>query len=308
MLRAFDWRDLPTLHRYRNQGLCLDAALEVTRGSALVPGVLLSYLSPATGIYTWVCADECDEQPLMGQVVHTIDATFARITFLAPIQALESPSILELLDRLAQQAGEREAFNLLAEIDEGEIAFETLRKAGFAIFARQRIWRVNNRKPAKEIYWRVTTSKDAFVVQALYHNVVPGLVQQVEPLSSKHLNGLVSLEEQDVVGYADLKYGPRGIWVHPYIHPDVEDIDLRLHSMLQSIPDKRSRSIYICVRTYQSWLEPALDEMGADPGPMQAVMVKRLAVQQRVTRPFALPAIEGQPEASAPIAQSRRNP
>jgi hypothetical protein len=134
------------------------------------------------------------------------------------------------------------------------------------------------------------------------------LVQQVEPLSSKHLNGLVSLEEQDVVGYADLKYGPRGIWVHPYIHPDVEDIDLRLHSMLQSIPDKRSRSIYICVRTYQSWLEPALDEMGADPGPMQAVMVKRLAVQQRVTRPFALPAIEGQPEASAPIAQSRRNP
>ena len=307
MLRTFDWRDLPTLHRYRNQGLCLDAALEATRGNALVPGILLSYLSPATGIYTWVCADECDEQPLMGQVVHPIDATFARITFLAPIEALESPSILELLDRLAQQAGEREAFNLLAEVDEGVIAFEALRKAGFAIFARQRVWRLKNGKPAKDSYWRATNSKDAFSIQALYHNVVPGLVQQVEPLSSKNLNGLVCLDGQDLIGYADLKYGPHGIWVHPYIHPDVEDIDLWLHTMLQNIPDKRSRAIFICVRTYQSWLEPALNKMGADPGPMQAVMVKRLAVQQKVTRPFALPAIEGQPEASAPIAQSRRN-
>jgi hypothetical protein len=78
--------------------------------------------------------------------------------------------------------------------------------------------------------------------------------------------------------------------------------------MLQSIPDKRSRSFFVCVRTYQSWLEPALNEMNTEQGPMQAVMVKRLAIQHKVTRPFALPAIEGQPDASAPIAQSRRNP
>ena len=33
----------------------------------------------------------------------------------------------------------------------------------------------------------------------------------------------------------------------------------------------------MCVRTYQAWLEHVLEDLGAKPGPQQAVMVKHLA-------------------------------
>ncbi|HBY07397.1 MAG TPA: hypothetical protein DEH22_06285 [Chloroflexi bacterium] len=306
-LRPFDWRDLPVLHRYRTQGLCMDAALSVTRSPNLTPGVLLSYFSPATGIFTWICANDCDEQPLLGQITYTQDEAFARLTFLAPQDALDSPSIIELAEQLASQAGERGALYLLAEIDEKSVAFEQLRKAGFATYARQRIWRLaEETTPTTSNTWSIASKQDAFNVQVLYHNVVPGLVQQVEPLSSKQINGLVSYLDNEIIGYVDLKYGPRGIWAQPFIHPDAENASASLSDILPSLPNQRGRSVYLCVRTYQSWLEGALDELDAQKGPAQAVMVKRLAVQQRSLKPFALPQLEGQREIT-PVSQSQRN-
>ena len=308
-LRPFDWRDLPVLHRYRAQGLCLDAALGVTRGPNLAPGVLLSYLTPVTGIFTWICSNEDDQQPLLGQMSHYSDETFARLTFLAPEEALESPSLADLLEQLAQNAGRHGAFNLLAEVDEQSIAFEPLRKAGFAIYARQRIWKLiknpNNIKP--EIPWTAANSSDSFGVLTLYHNVVPGLVQQVEPLSSKQVNGLVCHYNDEIIGYVDLKYGSRGIWAQPFIHPDVKDVESRLCDLLPSLPNQREREVYLCVRSYQSWLEPALNALESQQSLSQAVLVKRLAVQQRSARPFALPQIEGQREITTPISQSKQN-
>ncbi len=309
-LRPFAWRDLGILHRYRNRALCLDSSLGATRGPVLVPGALLSYLSPATGIFTWVCTNDCDEQPLMGQIVHIAADPFARITFLAPHESLDSPSLLSLLEQLAQQAGERGAFHLLAEIDERSPVFDAMRKAGFAVYARQRIWRfLGAEAPVAtlEIPWEAVASKESFAIQALYHNVVPGLVQQVEPLSADNLRGLVCYKNSDLIGYVELKYGHQGIWAQPFIDPDVENIDRRIQDLINSIPERRARPVNLCVRSYQSWLEPALDALGAAPGPVQAVMVKRLVVHHRVARALALPKIESQPEVSAPIARAKRN-
>ena len=308
-LRPFDWRDLPVLHRYRTKGLCLDTALGVTRGANLTSGVLLSYLAPATGIFTWICANECDEQPLMGQMTHSQDEVFARLSFLAPEETLGSPSLVNLLEQLAVTAGERGAHNLLAETDEDVIAFEALRKSGFAIYARQRIWKLeageNQTEP--KIPWKPVREKDIFGIQILYHNVVPGLVQQIEPLPNKQMRGLVCHYEGEIIGYADLKSGPRGIWVHPFLLPDVEEVDTLLRDLTASIPNQRGRPIYICVRTYQSWLEPALRQLNVEASPSQAVMVKRLAIQKRSPRAFAIPQIEGQGEITTPISQSKQN-
>jgi hypothetical protein len=307
ILRAFDWRDLAVLHRYRHQGLCLDSALGVTRGHTLIPRILLSYLSPGVGISTWVCADQCDPQPLLGQIIHRQGSAVARISFLAPQEALESPSVASLLDQLAQQAGQSGAYHLLAEIDEDSPAFESLRRTGFAVYARQRLWRYRGAAPDQEVThpWRRLSSQNAFAVQALYHNLVPGLVGQIESLANEPLEGLV-YQNGEMLAYAELKYGPRGIWAQPFLHPDAEDVEMHLNNFLHSIPDRRSRDIYLCVRSYQSWLEPGLETLGAEAGPRQAVLVKRMAVPHKVTRPFALPKIEGQPEISAPIAHSRR--
>ena len=133
-IRPFDWRDLPILHRYRNQGLFFDSASVLTRGMMLVPaGALLSYFSPATGIFTYLCdGGQSGDLPLLGQVVHSTGAAYARLSFLAPESALDSGELSVLLDRIALHVGERGAFHILAEIDEHSPAFDALHRSGFA--------------------------------------------------------------------------------------------------------------------------------------------------------------------------------
>ena len=306
MIRPFDWRDLPILHRYRNQGLCLNSALGLTRGKSISPTVLLSYLTPTTGFSTWVNAD--DEWPILGQIHHTPETNFSRVSFLAPERALKDPRTMALLEYLAVQAGQNGAFHLLAEIDELSPAYEVLRRAGFGIFARQRVWKILEKTASEDTSsrWIPVKDRDTIAVQALFHNVVPGLVGQVECLPTRHLQGLVSYKGDDLIGYVSLKYGYYGIWAQPFIHPDVEQIDDHLKQLIASIPDRRSRLIYLCVRSYQSWLEPALGEMDSQSSPMQAVMVKRLALRQKVSVQ-SLPQIEGQTEISAPVVRSQSN-
>lgn len=306
MIRPFDWRDLPILHRYRNKGLCLNSALGLTRGRTISPTVLISYLTPTSGFITLVSVD--DEQPLLGQISHPAESPYSRVSFLAPKRALKHGRVQVLLEHLAKQAGQRGALHLIAEIDELAPVFEVLRQAGFGVFARQRIWKILEEPKKKNLSprWQPVRDDHTVAIQTLFHNVVPGLVGQVESLPVKHLQGLARFKNNELTGYVKLKYGYHGIWAQPFIHPDVEDIDEHLTSMITSIPDRRSRPIYLCVRTYQSWLEPALGEMDSQSSPLQAVMVKRLAVRQKVAL-HALPNIEGQTEISAPVAQSQQN-
>jgi hypothetical protein len=58
------------------------------------------------------------------------------------------------------------------------------------------------------------------------------------------------------------------------------------------------------VRSYQAWLETAIEDLGAEAGPRQAVMAKQLVNQQKALRTFAIPALEGgQPEITAPVVR-----
>ena len=312
-IRPFDWRDLPVLIRYRNQGMFFDTALVLTRGPLLVPaGAILSYFAPATGIFTYLYPDDGNSYgPLMGQVMHSSNATFARLSFLAPQEALESANVPALLEHLIKKIGNRGALHLLAEVDERSIAYEVLRRSSFAIYARQRVWKVDGDTPDDHEmeHWRDGRSRDIMTVRSLYNNLVPGLVQQVEPPPNSHLHGIVYQQKDELLAYVEIKYGLRGIWIQPYIHPDAEELASQLGGLIANLPFRRSRPVYICVRSYQSWLEPAIEDLGATPGPRQAVMVKHLAIAKRLVRSFALKRLEGgHPEITAPIAHSENAP
>jgi len=45
-----------------------------------------------------------------------------------------------LIEHLTAQAGEWQAFHVIAEVDETSEVFIALRKAGFAVYAWQRVW------------------------------------------------------------------------------------------------------------------------------------------------------------------------
>jgi hypothetical protein len=309
MLRPFGWRDLPTLYRYRHQGIFLDSALWLTRGSALIPGFFFSGFSAATGLITWICADECDELPLVGQLYHPTASPAARLTFLAPQEAQQSSSIQQLLEQLARQAGQHGAFHLQAEAEADSAVFDTLRRSGFSAYTRQRIWRYNARLPSEKasLLWRAARPIDRVPVTSLYRQVVPDIVRNIESLKSQPLSGMVFSDGTEFLAYAEIKYGGRGIWVKPVIKPDIEQADQLVEALLRSIPERRARPIFLCVRAYQPHLEPALEALGAEPGTRQIALVKHLAVHHKLRESFALPNLEGRSEASAPLAQTRRN-
>jgi len=287
MIRSFDWRDFPNLHRNRNEGIWLDTSLALTRWMALVPaGALLASLAPATGIFTCVATDDANGGgPVVGQLSHTTGSVKAKLTFITPEEAVETAGVTRLLDHLARVAGERGAHNLLAEVSEISPVYEVLRRNGFVIYTRQRVWEL---KPAENDgpgLWRQVSETDEHDVHYLYHSLVPVLVQQTEPPPWENLNGLAYVEDGELVAYVHLIYGPTGILAQPFIHTGTDHAEALLVSLHDAVPNVRSRPVYLCVRSHQAWLAPFLDELGFESGPRQAVMVKRLAVPLQETVP-----------------------
>jgi hypothetical protein len=311
-IRHFDWRDLPILLRYRHRGIYFDNASILTRGEMLISAAtVLSYFAPAIGTYTYLYVDEDNNSDqLMGQVYHDQGDQLAHLTFLAPETAFENESLHALLEYIVRQVGERGAYHLMAEVDERTTAFEYLRKASFALYVRQRIWRCENEveHQPESTHWREISKQDVIAVRSLYNTLVPPLVQQVESLPTDQMKGLVFYQDDELLAYAEVKYGQRGIWVHPFIHPDIEDVGERLKDLLHNLPNRHSRSIYLCVRSYQAWIEHTLEDMHIESGPMQAVMVKHLAIAKKVKSTFTLPALEGgQQEITTPFMRSEGN-
>jgi hypothetical protein len=312
IIRPFDWRDLPILLRYRKRGVFFDTATFLTRGVLIVPAnAVLSNFANATGVYTYMCKDKEDnDHPLLGQVSHSQGDQIARLLFLTPETSLDSDALLALLEYIVHKIGERGAHHLMAEIDDRTKAFENLRKAGFAPYVHQRIWEFqgSNEHSPSSTQWRDITKGDVIAVRSLYNTLVPPLVQQVESLPTDQMNGFVYFQDGELLAYAEIKYGQRGIWLQPFIHPDTGGFDQRIKELLYNLPNRHSRPIYLCVRSYQSWLEHSLEDMQAKAGPNQAVMVKHLAVAAKVRDAFTLPALEGgQQEITTPFMRSEGN-
>lgn len=300
--RSFDWRDLPKLHAYRNETLYLNKALLLTRGPLQTLGAMLASVVPSVGIFTMV-SEEPDEpeRPLIGQVVHDAGEPYAYVSFLAPEARLNETTLPPLVEHLVMQAASRGILRVLAEVEERSQTLEAFRRAGFAVYTRQRIWKLaDTREAARPINnWRTASSHDLFSIRLLYGNLVPGLVQQVEPASLDHPRGLVYYKDGELLAYVELKYGMRGIWAHPYVHPDIEEATAELVALLQSLPSRHARPIYVCVSAYQSWMDGILEQLDAEAGSRQVLLVKHLTVQKKLERLQALPALEGHPETFA---------
>ncbi len=275
----------------------------------MLSAALISYLAPGIGVFTRV--PEQRSLLVMGQFKHMPGSENAHLTFLTPGSALKQPSALALIDHIVQASGKHGAWRLLADVDEDSLAFEALRRSGFSIHARQRVWQFKETPQQAEHAsdWRVASSQDLIPIRGLYNNLAPALVQQMEPCSQGRPRGIVHYQKGELKAYADFKFGLRGVWVQPFIHPDIEDLRTIFTGLLDKIPDRPSRPIYICVRSYQAWLEPALEELGASARSRQVVMVKQMAqALPKTNRNFAMPTLDsGKPEVSTPIARSEKS-
>ncbi|MBK9924621.1 MAG: hypothetical protein IPP66_04940 [Anaerolineales bacterium] len=271
-IRPLALLDLPYIYSFRDEAVGLDTTRMLTRGNPLGAAGLFSYVNPARHIYSAIANGEKDS--ILGGVIHTRDDTFAKLYYLAPSSQLNHPELPSLIDELSSQAGAWGAFHVLAEVDETNDAFIALRKSGFSVYAWQRMWDISGIAETGSISnWTRVKSIHLPSVQSLYSQIVPPLLHPIEPQPKAAIGWMCN---EGAKCYVSVTHGVHGIVLTPLIHPDATNVSEKLSALISNLPDRRNRPVYICVRSYQAWLEPVLADLGAKAAERQAVMVKHL--------------------------------
>jgi len=103
---------------------------------------MLSYLNPGKGIFTGVTTSGNGGTHPIGQVHYIHGRRSARMSFILPDSAAGQGNLGALHRPAWYQSGLWGACNVLAEVDENSSLFETLRRAGFMVYARQQVWQL----------------------------------------------------------------------------------------------------------------------------------------------------------------------
>ncbi len=313
MIRPFNLRDLPLVHRLSELGVSLHTESALTKNLHPTRGALFSLVGGDFPTYVW----KSDKNGLAGFIQLCLDeeSIHAHILYLSstgegqiagdpntkavsndeavngerPYQVIED-AWLPLLDQAVIEAGQRGIHSLVAEVDEASEELPVLRRAGFVVYTRQDVWILTNgevesvkAKEGKNIL-RPRQAEDDWDIQLLYANTVPRLVQLVEPMPPLHDGaGWVLHEDNELAAFVHVHVGPVATWMRLFIHPSAEaQVDQIITAVVQQMP--ATRPIYCCVRRYQSWVQNALQRSGFTLWGSQAVMVKHIV--QKATRPL----------------------
>ncbi|MCW5875305.1 MAG: hypothetical protein KIS85_00355 [Anaerolineales bacterium] len=303
MVSAFTITKYPEFRQATRRAVFLNSQVLLTRGTRSISlGALFSPLSPLTGIYTYTCEKTAKSEQLFAQVLHPEDSGAAYCLFLAPAKAVNAWAVSELFDGMIAHLGNQGVHHLVAEADENHQVVSLLRKNGFSIYTRQRVWRLTS-SPARKgkSAWRPMGERDQLAANLLHKAVVPGQVLQMELQPALPRDGFVYHRQGELVAFAEVEEGSRGIWVQPFVHPDAEPFDQPLAELLSRLGPKRGKPVYVVLRAYQDWLQGPLREMGARPGPRQVVMVRRTNLPLPVEDPLLRLATVRRAETGTPI-------
>lgn len=279
-------RDLPLVRQLSVEGVYLDSELELTRHGWEVYGALLASLFlPQRSVYTLLTRTAA--QPVLGQFRLRVEDHIAQIMFMTP--GLETQrrdtAYLHLLDAMTAEAGRRGAHVLTAEVEESNRLFQTMRNVGFAVYSRQAIWQ---HEPGRPLYVDAVadltpaTPADTLDLHLLYCHVVPRLVQQIA-MPSNRSTGLVYRQDGALRAYIAVTVGRDGIYLLPYLHPDVLFTEAKaiLAGALAQTPRAEHVSVYVCVRRFEDWLEETLIDMGFEPWQQQALLARHITAGVR---------------------------
>jgi len=304
--RTMSLVDLPLIRRLTANGTVLDSEMGLTRDARGPHGLLLSSLLFPRGLYTLVARSE--SQPVIGQFRYRPDDLTAHIVYLAPSLEDESENTvwLHVLDAMAREAGKHGAHSLLAEVETGCNLFETMRIARFATYARQIIWRHEpiQLEGATDLKLEDETSNDQLGILSLIAATVPTLLQAIAAPSSE-MAGLLYRKNGRIEAYIGVSEGSQGIYLLPFIHPDISnESEAILTAVIQRLERAAKLPIYVCVRSYQSWLNSYMERLGFEELVEQAVMVKQLAAGIRHPNFNKVPAVTGKLKVSSNGSQS----
>ena len=276
--------DLPLMLRLQQNAVVLHSELGLTEDARVQSSALLSSIGFPRGLHTLVAQPEGKD--VVGQFRYRPGDTNAHIVYLAPtLDETEDDSIwLRMLDAMAEQAGRNGAQTLVGEVEVSHRLFETMRRAGYAVYSRQVIWRhgpITGAPAPAGATVSAETEDDQIGIAALLGSTIPRILQTVMGPSTD-ATGLVYRKDGRIEAYLAYSEGRHGVYLMPYLHPEVLDEAPDIVAAgLRQIDRCRRLPIYVCVRGYQGWLENAMRDLGFAPSLEQAVMVKHLTAGVR---------------------------
>ncbi len=282
--------DLPLVRRLTERGVILESELSYTR--EVTVGTQTTWLAnlilPQRSVCTLVA--KSGKLATVAHLRFKTDDHLAQIVMLAPNleEDVNDTLLMHLLDGIAVESGRRGAHILTAEVNENSPLFVTMRQSGFAVYARQEIWRLQgtvNEVPALSGELAQETDDDTMDIQLLYSNIVPRLVQPIT-VPSRDSDGWVYRLGGRVQGYIAVSEGKRGIYLMPFLHPDSlgREAVAIIANAIQLIQKSGRTPVYVCVRRYQDWLVDALRDLGFTQWENQAVMVRHITAGVRQPR------------------------
>ena len=278
--------DIPLMIRLKQNAIVLHSELGLTEDARGQNSALLSSIVFPRGLYTLVAHTE--NQDMVGQFRYRADDVNAHIVYLAPTLADEDDDTiwLHILDAMAQQAGKHGAQTLVAEVEISHRLFETMRRAGYAVYSRQVIWQhspIDDDTQTPEVTLTEEVNNDQIGIAALLGCTIPRILQTVMGPSTD-MEGLVYRKDGRIEAYIAYSEGKHGVYLIPYLHPDVlSDASDIIAAAVLAIDKSPKVPIYVSVRGYQGWLENAMLDLGFTPWLEQAVMVKHLTAGIRQT-------------------------
>ena len=268
---------------------------------------IISSIRPADLSFAGIYENQDGERSAVGHITKSPKLSTAQINFLLVPSIPRQEDLVFLLEALVKEAGTWGAKQIVAEISPDAAYFSEFRKSGFVVFSKQRIYRFASPyhfQSGVDIHWRTWTSDDIPAVRTLYQTLVPPLIQPIEPLTRLESLGLVCYDDkEELQAFADLVYGPVGVWVLPFVHPQSPlDTTGILLQLVLDLPDLNGRSVYLASRSYQPWIDSALESSPAEQGSEQALLVRYIAIRQRATAGLAFKQLEnGNAEPTYPV-------
>lgn len=261
-------------------GINFDAEIDLTVGA---DGLRYAFLAGVGRLQAYVLRASAGN--MLGQLHFLATEQHARLAYVAPglAEGASESLWLSLLDGLAVMAGQRGVITLIAEVAIPTPEFETLRKAGFATYTRQDIWR---RDPAPldptPYALRDAHFAEDHALLSLYGTLVPGLIKHVEPPPIEADECFALSEDRTATGMVAIHRGGENNLIELFRSPEAPLTGPAFLTAALHAAEAEKRTIYCRARDYMGYPPEALVDAGFEHVTEQAVMYRHTAV--RVTR------------------------
>jgi hypothetical protein len=258
----------------------LNSALKLTYGTPQGFWWMVSHFDPGQSILTRLYQGAQGTETICQLRVASQDQ-LAYLSFLGGDDQNDEGNLAIIFDDLGHVTQQLGGMHIIAEIDHKHPLLENMKSSGFCVSAWQDIWMLNPQPlysnnlgltieccPLAEVDW--------WQALQFLQSIIPPISQITDLPHRHHSRFWVCHQAERIIAFADVRHGPRGIWIQPTFAPEVSRVPDLINDLVNCLTARLSRPVFLSVRSYQSWLFRSIEQMNAEYVGHQAILVKHL--------------------------------